>query len=80
MVLTIINKFVTQGSVLVELVPTDREKLNQCFLHSTNYFGQLAVKLRQLADVADDADVANVADVADDANPLIGDVPVEVHC
>ena len=68
MVLTFYNKFVTQGSDPVELVPTNHEKLSTRFVRSNAYFGQLAVQLRQLADVADDA------------IPRIADVPVEVHC
>ena len=63
-VLTSYNKFVTQGSNPVELVPTNDEKLNPSFVRSTAYFGH----------------VANVADDSDDAIPQLSEVPFEVHC
>jgi hypothetical protein len=64
LVLTFYNKFVTQGSDPVELVPTNDEKLNPRFVLSTSYFGQ----------------VANVADDSDDAIPRLSEVPFVVHC
>lgn len=63
-VLTFYNKFVTQGSNPVELVPTNDEKLNPSFVRSTAYFGH----------------VANVADDSGDAIPQLSEVPFEVHC